>query len=89
MSTNQTPERQAGWRNVVAKAWSDDSFKQQLIDDPNAVLAANGVDVPAGVNIVVVENEPDRIHLVLPSRPGGDVSVKGMPLAESDYDPGF
>jgi hypothetical protein len=88
MSAN-TPERQAAWRSVVAKAWSDDSFKQKLIDDPNTVLASSGVDVPQGLNIVVVENEPDRVHLVLPARPDSDVSVKGMPLTESDYDPGF
>lgn len=92
MATNMTastPERQAGWRSVVAQAWSDDSFKQKLIDNPNAVLAQSGVDVPEGVNIVVVENEADRVHLILPTRPDKDVSVKGMPLTESDYDPGY
>ena len=89
MEANLTSERQAAWRAVVTKAWGDDSFKKKLIDDPNGVLAASGVDVPAGVNVVVVENEPDRVHLVLPASPARDISVQGMPLTESDYDPGF
>jgi hypothetical protein len=48
-----------------------------------------GFNVPKGVHFVVVENTPERRHLVLPS-PSGDVSVKepgARPL--SDYDPGF
>ena len=89
MSINQTPETQAAWRTVVTQAWGDESFKRKLIDDPNGVLSASGIALPEGVHFVVVENEPQRVHLVLPVRPGGDVSVTGMPLTHSDYDPGF
>ena len=47
------------------------------------------MNIPEGVHFVVVENELQRIHLVLPARPGNDVAVQGLDLTESDYDPGF
>lgn len=82
-----TPETQNAWRGVIAKAWTDDQYKRRLIDDPNAVLQSAGLPLPQGVHFVVVENEPDRVHLVLPAKPSGDVSIEE--LHESDYDPGF
>lgn len=85
--TSITPETQAGWRSIVARAWSDEDFKKRLIDDPNAVLTEAGLPVPRGVNFVVVENEAQRVHLVLPVKPGGDVSVSQW--SEGDYDAGF
>lgn len=85
-----TKEIEAAWHKTIAKAWEDPKFKRALQDDPNKVLAANGVSIPAGVNVVVVENEPNRLHLVLPAKPGGDVSVGKLDRAAvSDYDPGF
>jgi hypothetical protein len=85
--TLATAEQQAAWRDIVAKAWTDEKFKQRLVDDPNGVLAEAGLPLPGGVNFVVVENEPERVHLVLPSRPDGELNVSKLQL--SDYDPGF
>jgi hypothetical protein len=63
-------ELQQAWRKLIERSWSDEAFRQQLVDDPNKALRDAGVDVPHGVNFVVVENEPARLHLVLPARPG-------------------
>lgn len=82
-----TPETQAAWRGIIAQAWNDEGFKSRLMDDPGSVLRGAGVAVPEGVHFVVVENEPNRVHLVLPAKPTGDVSISAAP--ESDYDPGF
>jgi hypothetical protein len=57
------------WGSLVERSWSDPKFHQDLMDNPNRVLAAAGMKAPDGVNLVVVENEPNRIHLVLPARP--------------------
>ena len=79
----------AAWDRSVVRAWKDQECRQRLIDDPNTALAEMGFNVPKGVHFVVVENTPERRHLVLPA-PSGDVSVKepgARPL--SDYDPGF
>ena len=87
--TAMTPDIQTAWRGIVARAWADEQFKQKLIDNPNQALAAAGVSVPAGVNFVVVENEANRVYLVLPSQPNGNAAVQEMQHIESDYDPGF
>jgi hypothetical protein len=86
-STLATPDQQSAWRDVVTKAWTDDKYKQRLIDDPNSVLQEANLPLPEGVNFVVVENEPSRVHLVLPARPEGGLDVTQLHL--SDYDPGF
>lgn len=54
---------------VIAQAWSDPAFKDKLIKEPRAALAAHGVDVPAGTTVKVVENTADTQHLVLPAAP--------------------
>jgi hypothetical protein len=82
-----TSETQAAWREIVARAWSDDEFKLKLIDDPRTVLADAGLPVSQKINYVVVENEPQLVHLVLPARPSDDVSIGHM--TDGDYDPGF
>ena len=54
------------WQDIVARTWEDEEFKQRLIDEPDAVLAENGMNLPQGVHAVIVENDPNRIHFVLP-----------------------
>lgn len=54
---------------VIAKAWSDNTYKRRLMDDPNSALAEVGVTIPSGTSIRVVENTPNTIHLVLPPQP--------------------
>ena len=56
------------WRQVVAKAWQDESFKRRLLDDPAAVLKEHGIAVPAGVQVRVVEDTDQVRHLTLPVR---------------------
>ena len=54
---------------VIAQAWSDDSYKQQLLADPASVLAAEGLTVPAGKQVRIVEDTGDVVHVVLPAKP--------------------
>jgi hypothetical protein len=60
------------WGKLVARAWTDDSFRQQLLADPAAVLKENGVPVPAGLQVRVVEDTDTLFHLVLPAPPSTD-----------------
>jgi hypothetical protein len=57
------------WSQLVAKAWDDPAFKQRLLADPAAVLKENGLKVPAGVQVKVVENTDKVVHLTLPAKP--------------------
>ncbi len=54
---------------IVAKAWSDAEFKKRLLSDPNAVLKEFGVDIPEGIQFMVMEDTDKMIHLSLPHPP--------------------
>jgi hypothetical protein len=66
------------WSQVVAKAWTDASFKKQLLADPVAALKASGLDVPRGLQVKVVENTDQVLHLVLPAKPRGEISEEDL-----------
>jgi len=57
------------WQQLVARAWSDPAFKARLLANPAAVLRAEGVNLPAGVSVHVLENTGEVINLVLPLKP--------------------
>jgi hypothetical protein len=64
---------------VVARAWSDPTFKAQLLSDPHAMLQAEGVVTAQGVTITVVENTENLVHLVLPVKPADhELSVEAL-----------
>jgi hypothetical protein len=56
------------WGQIVARTWQDDDFKQRLLADPAGVLRAQGVELPAGVELRLVEDTERLIHLKLPAR---------------------
>ena len=41
---------------IIAKCWADEGFKQKLLADPAATLAAEGTPLPAGLTVKAVEN---------------------------------
>ena len=57
------------WGRIVSKAWADEQFKQRLLADPVAVLKENGVAVPAGITVNVIENTATVYNLTLPGKP--------------------
>lgn len=54
---------------IIAKAWTDETFKQRLLVDATAVLREEGVDLPHGVEVRAVENTDRVFHLVISPRP--------------------
>ena len=54
---------------IIAKYWADEGFKQKLVTNPVATLKAEGVDVPSGVSVKVLENSDKVFHLVIPPKP--------------------
>ncbi len=73
-ATVQQGSWQKQWGLLVAKAWSDENLKERLIADPAAVLEENGIDVPYGIELKVVEDTDQVRHLVLPASPSDDLS---------------
>lgn len=62
-------EQQKQWAKIVAKAWADEDYKQRLIDNAASVLTEEGVDMPEGVEVKVVEATDKQAWLVLPPKP--------------------
>ena len=54
---------------IVAKCWADDSFKQRLFAEPMATLMAEGVELPVGLAVKVLENTGNTFHFVIPTLP--------------------
>lgn len=59
---------------ILAKCWSDKAFKQELLTNTAATLQAEGVQVPAGYTVKVMENTNDTLNFVLPPNPNGELS---------------
>lgn len=71
---------------IIAKAWADDDFKRRLLADPVSALRAEGIDVPAGIAISVVENTADRFTFVLPRKPKDELSERELATASGAGD---
>jgi hypothetical protein len=67
MANQEKQNRQM--QQIIAKCWSDEAFKEKLVADPHATLAAEGVEIPEGVNIDILNNTADTFHLVIPAMP--------------------
>ncbi len=52
---------------VFTKCREDAAYKERFLSEPAATLAAEGFDVPEGVEVKIVENVPGTLHIVLPS----------------------
>ena len=55
------------WDSIAEKASSDNQFKKRLLTEPKKALAEEGVVVPDGVTVNVVESTPTEVWLVLPT----------------------
>ncbi len=56
---------------LFAACWKDEALKVRFMSDPKAVLADYGMDVPDGVDVNVVENSDNTVHITMPPAPAG------------------
>lgn len=77
------------WRQIVRRAWNEAEFKQRLLTNPREVLAEYHMPIQDGVTYVVIEDQPDRRHLVLPPAPSGELRVDDFGRDVESGDPGF
>ena len=52
---------------IIKRAWEDELFKRRLLDDANAVFKDEGLVVPDGIKVKVVENTEKIYHIVIPA----------------------
>ena len=56
--------------HIIAKAWKDEAYKQELLTNPQAVLSREfGVEFPQEVQIQVLEENSTSLYFVLPMSP--------------------
>ena len=58
--------------SLFAACWKDEALKARFQSDPKAVLAEHGIAVPANMNVNVVENSDNTVHITMPQAPAGD-----------------
>ncbi len=82
---NMTPvsNEQKAYGKLVAKAWSDESFKKRLKQNPTPVLAEMGIEVPEGLDIEVVENTPQKYYLMIPKAPSAEMFEEAVQALSS------
>ena len=78
-------ENNSEFAKIIAKVWRDPVFKAELIANPAAALKAEGIDVPAGMTVTVVENTDKQFHLVLPPKPTGELSDRALDGVAGGY----
>jgi len=73
--------------HLIARAWKDDAFRQELLSDPKAVVERElrrqhpNARLPEHVQIHAVEETPTNRYLVLPAKPAIE---SGEALSDAD-----
>jgi len=57
------------YAKLVAKTWSDEAFKERLLTDSRTALESEGISVPPGVDVKVVEQTDTQLFVVIPKKP--------------------
>ncbi|HEX7550864.1 MAG TPA: NHLP leader peptide family RiPP precursor [Candidatus Methylomirabilis sp.] len=66
MATEDSPNKLG---EIVSKCWKDAAFKKRFMSDPSSVLREHKIEVPAGVQLKVVENTDKVTYFTLPAAP--------------------
>ena len=74
-----TEERNA-LTDLFAACWKDDALKARFMADPKAVLAERGIEMPDGMDVTVVENTDNTVHITLPTAPDGHAHLSDEEL---------
>ena len=65
-------EQRNALAELIAACWKDDALKARFLADPKAVLTEHGIEPPEHLDVKVVENSDDTVHITLPQAPEGD-----------------
>lgn len=74
---------------IVAKAWSDEAFMEELRCDAKAAISKElGAELPEGLKVVVHEytDEGPTWHVVIPAKPSEELSDDELAAAAGGAD---
>ena len=69
--------------SLFAACWKDEALKARLMSAPKAVLAEHGMDVPDGMDVKVVENADNCVHITMPAPPIGHMELSNEELSSA------
>ena len=69
--------------SLFAACWKDEALKARFMADPKAVLAEYDMDVPDGMDVKVVENADNCVHITMPAPPASDGDLSDEELSNA------
>jgi hypothetical protein len=94
LALEREPRQQRRWGQVVARAWDDDAFRRRLLAEPACVLREEGIDVPPGAAVRVIEgeradtSEEEACFWLPPTPPGRNLTEDDLGLPPDAFDGG-
>ena len=82
-------EQKNALAQLFAACWKDEALKARLMADPKAVLKEHGLDVPDNLDVKVVENADDCVHITLPAPPTRDGDLPDDVLSNAGWGEAF
>jgi len=76
-------EQKNAMAQLFAACWKDEALKARFMADPKAVLAEYDMPVPGHMDVKVVENADDCVHITLPAPPAGDMDLSDDELSNA------
>ena len=76
-------EQKNALAQLFAACWKDEALKARFMADPKAVLAEYDMSVPDGIDVKVVENADDCVHITLPAPPAGHTDLSDDELSNA------
>ena len=75
-------EQRNALAELFAACWKDEALKARFTSDPKAVLSDYGLNVPDGIDVNVVENSDNTVHITMPKTPTGATEITDEELIE-------
>jgi len=73
------------YQEIARRASGDPDFRERLIEDPTSTVAeVLGVELANEAEVVVLENNPKRIHIVLPPADVSTAELDEMAAGRQD-----
>ena len=69
--------------SLFAACWKDEALKARVMADPKAVLAEHDMPVPDGMDVKVVENADNCVHITMPAPPSGSMELSDEELSNA------
>ena len=76
-------EQKNALAQLFAACWKDEALKARFMAHPKDVLAEYDMPVPDNLDVKVVENADDCVHITLPAPPAGDGDLSDDDLSNA------